>query len=56
MKRKELKDAFIKREKLFGGWISYDHPAIAETFALSGFDFIAIDMAVSYTHLRAHET
>ena len=44
MKRKELKEAFINRERLFGGWISYDHSAIAETFALSGFDFIAIDM------------
>ena len=44
MKRKELKEAFKNRELLFGGWISYDHSAIAETFALSGFDFIAIDM------------
>ena len=44
MKRKELKKAFSNRERLFGGWISYDHSSIAETFALSGFDFIAIDM------------
>ena len=44
MKRKELKKALKNRERLFGGWISYDHSAIAETFALSGFDFIAIDM------------
>ena len=44
MKRNELKEAFKNRKRLFGGWISYDHSAIVETFALSGFDFIAIDM------------
>ena len=44
MNRKELKKALKNRDRLFGGWISYDHSAIAETFALSGFDFIAIDM------------
>ena len=44
MSRKNLKKALRRREKIFGGWISYDHPSIAETFALTGFDFIAIDM------------
>ncbi len=32
------------REKLFGAWISFDHPSISEIFALGGFDFISIDM------------
>ena len=44
MDRKILKNALRNRDKIFGGWISYDHPSIAETFALTGFDFIAIDM------------
>ena len=44
MNRAELKKSLRQREKLFGGWISFDHPSIAETFALSGFDFISIDM------------
>lgn len=44
MYRKKLKEAFNSRETIFGGWISYDHPSIAETFALTGFDFISIDM------------
>ena len=44
MERKKLKKALRGRENIFGGWISYDHPSIAETFALTGFDFISIDM------------
>ena len=43
-KRSDLKRKFAKREKVFGGWVSYREPAIAETFAKGGFDFIAIDM------------
>ncbi|MAW24498.1 MAG: 4-hydroxy-2-oxovalerate aldolase, partial [Gammaproteobacteria bacterium] len=41
--RLALKQKFANREKTFGGWISYREPAIAETFAKAGFDFIAID-------------
>lgn len=44
MNRSNLKLKLKKRELIFGGWISYDHPSIAETFALTGFDFISIDM------------
>ena len=44
MSRKKLKKALKNRDTIFGGWISYDHPSIAETFALTGFDFISIDM------------
>jgi len=44
MDRNKLKASLMRRETLFGGWISYDHPAIAETFAMTNFDFIAIDM------------
>ena len=44
MSRYKLKKSLRNNEIIFGGWISYDHPSIAETFALTGFDFIAIDM------------
>ena len=44
MSRSKLKQALNERKLLFGGWISYEHPSIAETFALTGFDFISIDM------------
>ena len=43
-KRIALKKKLRQRELMFGGWISYAHPSITETFALAGFDFIAIDM------------
>ncbi|MDC0239177.1 aldolase/citrate lyase family protein [Candidatus Thioglobus sp.] len=39
-----LKKKMKNREKMFAGWVSYAHPSITETFALAGFDFIAIDM------------
>ena len=39
-----LKSKFSKRERVFGGWVSFREPAIAEIFAKIGFDFIAIDM------------
>lgn len=42
--RMVLKQKFANRELTFGGWISYREPGIAETLALAGFDFIAIDM------------
>ena len=43
-KRAHLKQKLRNRERLFGGWVSYAHPSITETFARAGFDFIAIDM------------
>lgn len=42
--RKSLKLKFRNRERLFGGWVSYAHPSITETFAKADFDFMAIDM------------
>ncbi len=39
-----LKNRLRSREVLFGSWISFDHPSIAEIFSLAGFDFIGIDM------------
>jgi 2-keto-3-deoxy-L-rhamnonate aldolase RhmA len=42
--RKTLKEKLQRRDRLFAGWVSYSHPSITETFALAGFDFIAIDM------------
>ncbi len=39
-----LKSRLRNRERIFAGWVSYSHPSITETFAASGFDFIAIDM------------
>ena len=44
MSRYKLKKLLRNNDIIFGGWISYDHPSIAETFALTGFDFISIDM------------
>ena len=41
---KILKKKFRSREIIFGSWVSYSDPSIAETFAMSGFDFVAIDM------------
>jgi 2-keto-3-deoxy-L-rhamnonate aldolase RhmA len=43
-RRRALRQKFRNRERLFGGWVSYAHPSITETFARAGFDFIAIDM------------
>ena len=40
----ELKIRLKKREKLFAGWISFDHPAISEIFSMIGLDFLGIDM------------
>ena len=42
--RKKLKKKLKNREKLFGGWISFDSPSIAETLSNVDFDFISIDM------------
>ena len=42
--RKSLKKKFRTRSRMFGGWISYSHPSITETFARMDLDFIAIDM------------
>ncbi len=42
--RLNLKKRLRNREKLFGGWISFDHPSIAEIFSFANFDFISIDM------------
>ena len=39
-----LKQKLNNRERVFGGWVSYREPAIAETFAKAGLDFVAIDM------------
>lgn len=39
-----LKQKFAKREKTFGGWVSFRDPGIAETFSKAGFDFVSIDM------------
>tara|TARA_B100000575_G_C23094222_1_gene630992 strand:+ start:290 stop:1096 length:807 start_codon:yes stop_codon:yes gene_type:complete len=43
-KRLQTKKKLMNRELIFGGWVSYRDPSIAETFAMSGLDFIGIDM------------
>ncbi len=43
-KRYEFKTRLRNRERIFGGWLSYSHPSIAETLSMAGFDFIGIDM------------
>lgn len=42
--RRELKRKLTSRERVFGAWISFGHPSIADIFARSGVDFVAIDM------------
>ena len=42
--RKNIKEKFKKRKKIFGGWISFEDPSIAELFSSINFDFVAIDM------------
>ena len=47
-----LKSKIRAREFVFGGWVSFKDPGIAETFALSGFDFVAIDMEHTSINLQ----
>ncbi len=42
--RKSIKTKFRKRDKIFGGWLSFEDQSIAELFSSINFDFIAIDM------------
>lgn len=42
--RRDLKRKLRSRERVFGAWISFGHPSIADIFARSGVDFVAIDM------------
>ncbi len=51
--RSELKNKFLNRDTIFGGWVSFSHPSIAETFALAGFDFMSIDM--EHSTISLHE-
>lgn len=40
----KLKRRIRNRDFVVGGWVSFSDPGIAETFAMSGFDFVAIDL------------
>lgn len=51
-RRRALRQKLRNRERVFGGWVSYAHPSITETFARAGFDFIAIDMEHSTVSLE----
>ncbi len=44
MSASKLKEKLRSRERVFGSWLSFGHPSIAEIFASKGFDFLAIDM------------
>jgi 2-dehydro-3-deoxyglucarate aldolase len=39
-----LRNKLKNRELIFGSWVSFAHPSIAEIFASQKFDFLAIDM------------
>ena len=41
---RDLKSKLRSRKQMFAGWISFDHPSIAELMAQAGFDFIGLDM------------
>jgi 2-keto-3-deoxy-L-rhamnonate aldolase RhmA len=51
-RRSALRERLRSRARLFGGWVSYGHPSITETFARAEFDFIAIDMEHSTISLE----
>lgn len=55
-RRRALKNKLLNRERIFGGWVSYPDPAITETFAKAGFDFIAIDMEHTTISLKEAKT
>jgi 2-dehydro-3-deoxyglucarate aldolase len=40
----DLKTKLANRELVFGAWMSFSHPSIAEIFSSGDFDFLAIDM------------
>ncbi|MAK12098.1 MAG: 4-hydroxy-2-oxovalerate aldolase [Candidatus Pelagibacter sp.] len=41
---KEIKKKLIDRKTIFGGWMSFSDPSIAEMFSSINLDFVAIDM------------
>jgi 2-keto-3-deoxy-L-rhamnonate aldolase RhmA len=43
-KRKEIKAKLKSRGKIFSGWTSLGHPQISEMIAMSGVDFVGIDI------------
>ena len=51
-KRQVLKNNIRSRQKLFAGWVSFSHRSITEIFAMSAFDFIAIDMEHSTISIK----
>jgi 2-dehydro-3-deoxyglucarate aldolase len=44
VKVSNLKSKLANREIVFGAWMSFAHPSIAEIFSSGDFDFLAIDM------------
>lgn len=40
----KLKTKLRNRDLVFGSWVSFSHPSIAEIFSSRDFDFLAIDM------------
>ena len=42
--RYKLKNKFVNRENILAGWTSIGHPQVAEMLAMSGVDFIGIDI------------
>ena len=44
MKRNLVKEKLKAGQLTFGGWITIPHPALAEVMALSGFEFLVIDV------------
>jgi len=50
--RRQFRQKLRRREKMFGGWVSFDNPSITEIFGRAGFDFIAIDMEHSTISLE----
>jgi 2-keto-3-deoxy-L-rhamnonate aldolase RhmA len=52
---KTLKQKLLDKEFVIGSWITLAHPAIAEIMAVSGFDWLAVDLEHSVITIREAE-
>jgi 2-keto-3-deoxy-L-rhamnonate aldolase RhmA len=52
---KTLKQKLLDKELVIGSWITLAHPAIAEIMAVSGFDWLAVDLEHSVITIREAE-
>ena len=56
MRKNKIKQMMKEGKPVINGWCAIPSTASVEAMAHQGWDSLTIDMPVSYTHLRAHET